>query len=196
MLPLRTFVRYLSVESFLITAYTEEVSENYHETIQSMSTEVGYQTDKDQDDNNLRYYAHKQCNQLSPKFCIKMTMAYSTMHACSVYKCQIAPQQIPLPTPLPLLYIHPSNLASQKSLDDPSTTTPKCIPYLLKNMCMNRHMFVVSRSSYRPSYWFQALGLLDTLGFQLRGTARRRDVGAPALSTPVLMTSFVLGIDV
>ena len=30
----------------------------------------------------------------------------------------------------------------------------------------------------------------------MRGTARRRDVGAPALSTPVLMTSFVLGIDV
>ena len=35
-----------------------------------------------------------------------------------------------------------------------------------------------------------------TLGFQLRGTARRRDVGAPALSTPMLMTSFVLGVDV
>ena len=38
MLPLRTIVRYLSVESSLITAYTEEVSEDNHKTIQSMST--------------------------------------------------------------------------------------------------------------------------------------------------------------
>ena len=40
------------------------------------------------------------------------------------------------------------------------------------------------------------LQMVQTLGFQLRGTARRRDVGAPALSTPMLITSFVLGIDV
>ena len=59
-----------------------------------------------------------------------------------------------------------------------------------KSRRTSKYLFVVSRSSYQSSYWFQALG------FQLRGTARRRDVGAPALSTPMLMTSFVLGIDV
>ena len=37
---------------------------------------------------------------------------------------------------------------------------------------------------------------VQALGFQLRGTARRRDVGAPALSMPTLITSFVLGMDV
>ena len=144
-------------------------------------------------------------------------MAYATMHTSSVNNCQVSHQD---DNGL-LYYAHMecrkvSNCASTDSSPDPSSSTvyspvklgltkitrrplnyySKMHPQSLKNMCTNRHMFVVSRSSYRPSYWFQALGLLDTLGFQLRGTARRRDVGAPALSTPVLMTSFVLGIDV